>query len=99
MLDVGAGYGRFSHRAALALPALSLVATDALPTSLALAEAYLRHRQLPASRARVLPPHRLAELAAQPPRLAVMLHSLPEMSAAAGRWWLEALAGLRVRNL
>jgi len=97
VLDIGAGYGRFCHRAKQALPHLTLVATDGVPESLARAEHYLSFRR---AEVRVVPPAQLgAALAAVPPRLAVAIHSLPEMAAAAVRWWLDALARLGTRLL
>ena len=100
VVDLGAGYGRLEHRAAAALPHLRLLATDAVPLSLALCEAYLAARGVPCSRAKVVLPAALpAEAAAAQPRLAVAVHSLQEMPLAAVRWWLEALAAARVRHL
>ena len=97
VLDIGAGYGRFCHRAKQALPHLTLVATDGLPESLARAEHYLSFRRV---EVRAVPPAQLdAALAATPPRLAVAIHSLPEMTAAAVRWWLDTLARLGTRLL
>ena len=97
VLDIGAGYGRFCHRAKQALPHLTLVATDGVPESLARAEHYLSFRR---AEVRAVPPAQLdAALAAAPPRLAVAIHSLPEMTAAAVRWWLDALARLGTRLL
>ena len=79
--DIGAGYGRFCHRAKQALPHLALVATDGVPESLARAEHYLSFRR---AEVRAVPPAQLgAALAAAPPRLAVAIHSLPEMTVAA----------------
>ena len=97
VLDIGAGYGRFCHRAKQAMPHLTLVATDGMPESLARAEHYLSFRR---AEVRAVPPAQLdAALAAAPPRLAVAIHSLPEMTAAAVRWWLDALARLGTRLL
>ena len=97
VLDIGAGYGRLCHRMGEALPHLSLIATDGVPESLALAESYLAHR---GAEARVVPPAQLAEtLAATPARLAVAVHSLPEMSSSAVAWWLRLLSDADVREL
>ena len=97
VLDVGAGYGRFCHRAKQALPHLALVATDGVPESLARAEHYLSFRR---AEVRAVPPAQLgAALAGAPPRLAVAIHSLPEMTVAAVHWWLDALARLGTRLL
>ena len=91
LVDVGAGYGRLAHRLAHWLPRLRVISTDAVPTSLAFAEHYLRHRGLEAAAADVLPPDtalsRALDGLTTPPALAIAIHSLPEMSREARGWW------------
>ena len=100
IVDVGAGYGRFAHRVASALPRLRVICTDGVAGSLALAEAHLAHHAVPAARARVVPPDELElALVAGPPKLAVAIHSFPEMEAVVVARWLALLARVGTEHL
>lgn len=101
VLDVGSGYGRWAHRAALALPMLRILSADAIPSSAAIASAYLSYRGLSAAAGDVLllrdrDAFDLGPHVAKAPRLALAVHSLPEMSPRARSWWLHGLHQLGV---
>ncbi|KAL1519130.1 hypothetical protein AB1Y20_003393 [Prymnesium parvum] len=92
VLDIGGGYGRWAHRASQALPHLRVLSTDGVAHSLACAEAYLRHRSVSSTQARVVPPDELeAALRESPPRLAIAIHSLPEMRPCDAERWLRLI--------
>ena len=104
--DIGAGYGRWAHRASQCLPNLRIYSCDAIESSRQTCAAHLRLRGLHAAAADVMGASELARAlasniaaaAAAPSdgspiaRLAIFVHSLPEMaSAPARREWLELL--------
>lgn len=96
VIDIGAGYGRLALRLVQAFDRIEVVATDAIPMSTAIAEAYLAARGA-GPRARVVPIDEIdAEIAARPPDLAMMVHVTAEMPAAAVAWWLRRIAGAGV---
>lgn len=100
VLDIGAGYGRLAHRMAAAYENLAdYCCVDAIPDSTFLCEYYLRHRGCsPPARAVAL--DRLgAELTPGAFDLAVNIHSFPECTHDAVRWWIELVARLRIGHL
>jgi hypothetical protein len=101
ILDIGAGYGRFAHRFAEALPGLGPVyCTDAVPESTFIAERYLRYRGV-ADRASVVSlPDVETLLSTRSIDLAVNIHSFcNECSRDAVVWWLTRLERYGVRSL
>ena len=98
VLDVGAGYGRFAHRATEAFEGVTCVAADGVPLSTFLCEYYLGHRG--AERAEVVPLDEVTEhLDGRRIDLAVNVHSFSECPLASIEWWLDALAAADVRHL
>ena len=100
VLDIGAGYGRLAHRMAAAYDNLAdYCCVDAIPDSTFLCEYYLGHRGCsPPTRAVAL--DRLdAELTPGAFDLAVNIHSFPECTEDAVRWWIELIARLRIPHL
>ncbi len=100
VLDIGAGYGRLAHRMADAFPNLAdYCCVDAIPDSTFLCEYYLDHRGCsPPARAVAL--DRLgSELTPGTFDLAVNVHSFPECTRDAVRWWLELISRLRIGHL
>ena len=100
ILDIGAGYGRLAHRAAVGLDNLeAYLCTDAIAVSTFLCEYYLRFRQVD-GKARVAPLHEVETmLAEQPVDLAVNMYSFAECSPEAVEWWLALLKKHRVPRL
>lgn len=98
VLDVGAGYGRFAHRATEALAGVTCIATDGVPLSTFLSDYYLRYRGV--TRAEVVPLDEVAAwLEGRRIDLAVNVHSFSECPLAGIEWWLDALAAADVRQL
>lgn len=99
VLDIGAGYGRFAHRLVQAVDVREVICTDAVAESTFLCEHYLEYRDVQ-NRARVV---RLDEIedafAVGDVRLAVNMHSFPEMPLASIEWWLALLARKQVPYL
>ncbi len=100
ILDIGAGYGRFAHRAARALPNLQqVICTDAIAESTFLCEYYLKYRGV-ADAARVVPLDEIeASLKGLRVDIAVNIHSFSEMPHAAIVWWLDRVAATKARWL
>ncbi|HWD73541.1 MAG TPA: putative sugar O-methyltransferase [Solirubrobacteraceae bacterium] len=100
VLDIGAGYGRLAHRMAAAYGNLAdYCCVDAVPDSTFLCEYYLRHRGCS-------PPARAValdcldrELTPGAFELAVNIHSFPECTYEAVRWWVELISRLRIPHL
>jgi hypothetical protein len=93
LIDVGAGYGRLTHRFLQAFPSSHALALDAVPGTSALAEYYLGMRGC-AGRAITGGPNRLLEpLPPGAPRIAVNIHSWSEAPLASIRGWLDLLNG------
>lgn len=98
VLDIGAGYGRFAHRASEALGSLArYFCTDAVPESTFLSEIYLKYRQC--RNVHVVPADELQSLEGVHLDLAVNIHSFSEMSLRAIEGWLDLVARLRIRRL
>jgi hypothetical protein len=99
VLDVGAGYGRLSHRLHQAFGgAVASFATDAFPASTFLSDYYLGFRR--ASSARVVPLDEVdGLLAGQQIDIAVNVHSFSECTSEAVAWWSQRLARHAVRYL
>lgn len=98
ILDIGAGYGRLAHRAALALPKLvDYACVDAVAESTFLCEFYTSFRD-------VSPPVRVIELPdilEQPPAsfdLAVNVHSFSECPLRSIEAWLAMLVQLEIEH-
>jgi putative sugar O-methyltransferase len=100
VLDIGAGYGRLAHRMTAAYPNLDdYCCVDAVPDSTFLCEYYLEHRGCsPPARAVALD-ELDAELAPGAFDLAVNIHSFPECTYDAVRWWTELISSLEVPSL
>jgi len=99
LIDVGAGYGRLTHRFLQAFPSAHAMALDAVPGTSALAEFYLGFRGC-AGRVVVGGPRRLLEpLPAGAPRVAVNIHSWSEAPLASIEGWLDLLDGAGVEWL
>jgi hypothetical protein len=99
ILDVGAGYGRLAHRAAVAFPGLlDYCCVDAVAESTFLCDYYTRFRG-------VAPPVRVTPLTEVPALktgnfdLAVNVHSFSECTREAIAWWVDELARLQVPTL
>lgn len=99
MLDIGAGYGRFAYRSAMALDGLKqYLATDAVPFSTFISDFYLRHRQVH-PRAMAVPLDEIeAKLQTTKPDLAVNIHSFSECRVEAIDWWVSLLARTGVKH-
>lgn len=97
MLDIGAGYGRFAHRAVRALPNLTeVLCTDAIAESTFLCEYYLRFRGVDQV-AHTIPLDEIgARLAATHVDFATNIHSFSEMPFEAITWWLDLVAAREV---
>ena len=88
VVDIGGGYGRLAVRLWQALPKLCVLSSDGVPGSLAAAHIFLRHCAVPDER--IVPPDEIEKaLERTPPRLAIAVHSLPEMRLEATRRWLR----------
>lgn len=100
VLDIGAGYGRFAHRVAQAVPDVrEVICTDGVAESTFLCEYYLRHRGVE-GRTRVVPLDEIEDaFAPGDVLLAVNMHSFPEMPLASIEWWLALLVRKRVQFL
>lgn len=99
VLDIGAGYGRLAHRAAVGAPALGRWAcTDAVPESTFLCEYYTGFRGVrpPVD---VVPLDEVPELEPHSFDLAVNVHSWSECTRSAISWWVDHLARLAVPQL
>lgn len=99
IVDIGAGYGRFAHRATQALPFVKCVyCTDVIPTSTFLCEYYLSYRRT--ERAIAVPFSAIENvLKAGDVKLAVNIHSFSECPWAAVDWWIRLLRQYEVQNL
>jgi len=99
VLDVGAGYGRLAHRFVTAAPRLAdYCCADAIPESTFLSRYYLGYRRCMPP-ARVVPLDEVSALAPGSFDLAVNIHSFPECTLGAIRWWVAQLRRLRVPDL
>ena len=100
VLDIGAGYGRFAHRLAEAVPDLRrIVCVDAVAESTFLCEYYLRFRGVDTI-ADVVPLDAIDDdIAPGEITLAVNMHSFPEIPLSSVEWWLAFLARKQVRYL
>jgi hypothetical protein len=100
VLDVGAGYGRLAYRMCTALPNVARYdCVDAVPESTFLCDYYLRFRGVD-NKARAVPLTQLDSLA-EPGAyyIAINIHSFPECTLEAVRWWLAEIARLQVPYL
>jgi hypothetical protein len=98
ILDIGAGYGRFAHRATAAFSNVRCLCTDAVPVSSFLCDFYLGFRQVP--RAEVVPLDEVENsLRDERIDLAVNVHSFSECPTDAIAWWLDVLATNQVPAL
>ncbi len=98
ILDVGAGYGRFTHRCRVAFPRSRVICCDAVPLSTALCRFYLRYREVRG--AYVVPLDELEDaVRGQSFDLAISMHAFNEMPTSAVAWWLGLLARLEVPYL
>lgn len=99
VLDIGAGYGRLAHRAAVALPGLlDYACVDAVPQSTFLCDFYTSHRGVrPPVRVLALP--EIVDVPAGSFDLAVNVHSFSEAPLAAIAAWLDELVRLDVADL
>jgi SAM-dependent methyltransferase len=96
VLDIGSGYGRLAHRLVQAFDHVSVTCADAVPEVGFLCEYYLRFRGVH-ERARMVSLGDLrAVLDRERPDVAVNIHSFPECSAVAIRWWLDLLREYKV---
>lgn len=100
VLDIGAGYGRLAHRMTSAYPAIAdYCCVDAVPECTFLCEYYLGHRGCTPP-ARALPLDEVgAALRPGMFDLAVNIHSFPECTEAAVRWWIDLVAALQIPHL
>lgn len=90
-LDVGAGYGRFSHRLNALSPETNYITcVDAISVSSFLCEFYTQYRGC-TDHVEVLPLTRLDEIEPGDFDIACNIHSFSEMSQAAISFWLENL--------
>ena len=99
IVDIGAGYGRLTHRIAQAHPVdVRAFATDAVAVSTFLCERYLAFRGLP--NATSVPLDEIEALMASTPfDLALNVHSFSECTPEAVAWWTERLAHSKVKRL
>jgi len=100
MLDIGAGYGRFAHRAARAFPdRCNAVCTDGVAVSTFLSEYYVNFRGV-GDQVDVVPLDAVEErLASWCPAIATNIHSFSECRMSAIEWWVALLAKTRVEYL
>lgn len=100
VVDIGAGYGRLAHRMVESVPGLKrYFCVDAIPESTFLSEQYLDYRKVE-HKASVLRLDEVADrLAAEPPDLAVNIHSFSEMPLSVIEAWIELLARSGVPTL
>jgi hypothetical protein len=99
ILDIGAGYGRLSHRLLTWSPNATVTSTDAVPVSTFLSEYFLKtHLRL--GGATVAPLHE-AERAIKDGSfdLATNIHSWSEATSQSVRWWIAQLADADVHQL
>jgi putative sugar O-methyltransferase len=97
ILDIGAGYGRFSHRFTTAFPNGSATCIDAVPTSTFLSNFYLKFRNC--DRAKVVSLDRVADLQNGTYDLAMNIHSWTECTKQFIAFWLDRLCDLKVPYL
>lgn len=91
LIDIGAGYGRMTHRFLRAFPSSYAMALDAVPGTSALAWQYLNFRGC-GGRAVIGGPRRLLDaLPPGAPRIAVNIHSWSEAPLASVQGWLDLL--------
>jgi len=100
ILDIGAGYGRFAHRAINALPNINkFYCTDAIAESTFLSKFYSNYRKI-SNKCEVIPLHRFEEtMTNKKIDIATNIHSFSECSREIIQWWLEKLQILNVRYL
>ena len=100
VVDIGAGYGRFAHRLAQAVPHLGTVfCTDAIATSTFLCEYYLNLRGV-SEMATTVPLDELrSTLAAHPVQLATSLRTFSDMPLETISTWLDALLEFQIPYL
>lgn len=97
VLDIGAGYGRFSHRFTTAFPNGSITCIDAVATSTFLSDFYLKFRGC--KQATVVPFDRLGDLRSGSFDVAANIHSWSECTKEFVAWWLDRLCDLKVPYL
>lgn len=100
ILDIGAGYGRLAYRTVNAFSNVSsYLCTDAVPESTFLSEYHVKFRALE-NKVTVVPLDEIEKrLQNQTIDLAVNIHSFSECTLEAIEWWLDILAGARVKHL
>ena len=100
ILDIGAGYGRFCHRAWFQFPKIATIfSTDAIAESTFLSEFYLNYRKVDRKN-RVIPLDEVqCFLANHHIDLAINIHSFSECPVEANRWWLDRLQDNGTRYL
>ena len=100
MLDIGAGYGRFAHRAAAALGTRAeILCTDAIAESSFLCEYYLKFREVDRAATAVPLDEVRARLQRDAVDVAVNIHSFSECPLAAITWWLDLVAERAIPHL
>jgi hypothetical protein len=100
MLDIGAGYGRFAHRAVESIPNLQqILCTDAVAESTLISEYYLKFRRVE-HKARVVPLDEVKEVLADSKiHLATNIHSFGECTFESISWWLTLVAASNIQFL
>jgi hypothetical protein len=99
VLDIGAGYGRLSHRLVTAFPNLRAWCVDAVPLSTFLCEFYLHFRGV-GDKAEVVPLDEIdRSLVGQSIDLATNVHSFSECRLETICWWLDLLVRMNVPRL
>jgi hypothetical protein len=99
ILDIGAGYGRFAHRAVMAFPNVQFFCTDAVAVSTFICDYYLRWRGVQ-DRAVTVSLDQIQEaLQETPADVAVNIHSFSECRIEAIDWWIALLSKHKVNYL
>jgi putative sugar O-methyltransferase len=99
LIDIGAGYGRLSHRLLSWSPRATVTSTDAVPISTFLSEYFLKD-YLGLAGAAVAPLHEAERVIKEGSfNLATNIHSWPEATSKSVRWWIGQLADADVQQL
>lgn len=99
ILDIGAGYGRFAHRFAKAMPNGFVTCVDAVPESTFICSKYLKYAGVERNTSVVALDDLInGKLSGTKIDLAVNIHSFSECSLATICGWLDVLIDLDVNN-